>query len=67
MTPNPEIRFLRFEYEMYYPCGASDDLTGRFSTLESALLVPSCYDYAEIYDTWIGEWHDVNKHHKYPK
>jgi len=59
MTPNPNIRFLRFEYDGYYPSGFEYDVRGKFATLEEALREPSRYDYAYIYDTWTGEYHNV--------
>lgn len=58
-TAHPGERFLLFEYDAYYPGGASSELTGCFPTLDAAHdeADKSRYDCAEIYDTWTGEWH----------
>jgi len=56
VQPNPAIRFLRLEYDGYYPLGGvSGDLVGRFATLEAACEQKSHSETIEIYDTWTGE------------
>lgn len=61
--PNSKIRFLRFDIAAYYPSGGvnSEDLTGKFETLERAKLPPIVQDTAEIYDTWTGQSWFYNK------
>lgn len=60
MTPDPEIRFLRFEYDDYYPSGGLSDLTGEFSTLEDAKSEPMRPEHGEIIDTWTGQVWNFN-------
>ena len=54
VEPDPEIRFLAFRYEPYYPAGGTGDLIDDYPTLEAALHAP---EVDHIYDTWTGrEW-----------
>lgn len=37
---NNTRRFLRFDFDHYYPLGGIDDLTGEYETVEEAIAAP---------------------------
>lgn len=54
-APNPAIRFLRFEWDCYYPGGAESDLRGAYPTLEEATAAKTSSESAVVFDTWTGK------------
>lgn len=74
----PSKRFIRFDYDNYYPAGGADDIVGAYNTFEEATKArPECgvetnrviLDTVEL-RTWYrdkdGEWCDELRNKKWP-
>ena len=61
---NGLIRYLRFEYDNFYPLGGMDDCVGAYSTFDEAMCSPLSCDHGLVYDTWTGERWVVREHHE---